>query len=66
MTFSERLAEATSNGKTVTAYKSIDKYASIYTYEITVANNGIAFEVIPAAKTTWKKKYNEAVAQWIR
>lgn len=59
MTFCKLLAEKETNGKTISAWENIDKYSSVPYYEITVSENGNAYEVIKTARTTWKKKFKE-------
>ena len=60
MTFCKILREKTTpGGLTVAAYENIDKYSSVPYYEIVIAENGIAREVIPAARTTWARKFNQ-------
>ena len=60
MTFCKLLKETTlPNGDTVSAYENIDKYTSVPYYEIVVARGSIAYEVIPCAKTTWRKRFNQ-------
>jgi len=60
MTVCEQLAvKNRENGERVTAWKMLDKFSTVYRYEITVSKNGIAYEVVKTARTTWKKKFNE-------
>jgi hypothetical protein len=61
MTFCKVLATAERDGETVTAYENVDKFSSVKRYEIVVARESIAVQVIPTARTTWKKKFNELV-----
>ena len=64
MTFCKELArQEMPNGRTVTAWENWDKFAAVPRYEVTVAREGIAEMVIPCARTTWRKKYREIVAE---
>ena len=60
MTFCELLAE---NGK-VSAWKKTEKFSRSADYEIVIAENGVAFCVIPTARTTWKKAYKKALKEY--
>lgn len=59
MTFCKPLAKKEKDGKTITAWENLDKDSRIPRYEITISRDGIAYEVIKVARTTWKKKFNE-------
>lgn len=59
MTFCELLAES---GE-VSAWKKTEKFSCSADYEIVIARNGIAFCVIPTARTTWKKAYKNALEE---
>ena len=61
MTFCKVLATAERDGETVTAYENVDKYSSVKRYEIVVSRGSISIQVIPTARTTWKRKFNELV-----
>ena len=59
MTICKLLAEAEKNGKTISVYENVDKFSACPYYEISISKDGIAYEVIKTAKTTWKRKFNE-------
>jgi len=60
MTFCKILKEKTTpSGKTISAWENVEKFSSVPYYEIVIAENGIAREVIPAARTTWARKFNQ-------
>ena len=60
MTFCKLLRQATlPNGDIVEAYANTEKFETIAKYEIVVSRNGIAYDVIPCAKTTWRKRFND-------
>ena len=59
MTFCKLLAEKTNDGKTISAWEKYDKQSVMPRYEITVSKDNIVHEIINAARTTWKKRYNE-------
>lgn len=62
MTFCKLLRETTlDNGDTVQAYAKTEKFESVASYEITISRGCVAYSVIPCAKTTWKKRFNEIV-----
>lgn len=66
MTLSQTLKQTTTNGYDITARIRTDKHSLFTEYEITVSKNDYAVEVIPAARTTWNKKYNNAVKEYGR
>ena len=60
MTFCKLLKEATlPNGDAVQAYQNTEKFESVSTYQIIIARGSIAHDVIPCARTTWKRKFAE-------
>ena len=61
MTFCKVLANAERDGETVTAYENVDKFSSVKRYEIVVSRGSVAIQVIPTARTTWKRKFNELI-----
>lgn len=61
MTFCRILKEETTpSGKTISAYENVEKYETVPTYKIIISVDGIAVDVIPAARTTWKKAFTRA------
>ena len=66
MTVYKTLAHEEKNGIAVSADECWDKFGTVPHYEVTVSHNSIAFLVIRAAKTTWRKRYKEAVQQYLR
>lgn len=61
MTFYKQLATAKRDDDDITAYEYVEKYESAKRYQIIISRNGIARIVIPTARTTWKRKFNELV-----
>lgn len=61
MTFCKLLKEHKENGISVSAFEKTEKYEAFSTYEIVVAKGCTAVETIPAARTTWKRKFAETV-----
>lgn len=59
MTFCKKLAQATKNGYDIEVWENTNKFESMPYYEITIGKNGIAYDVIKTAKTTWKRKFKE-------
>ena len=59
MTIYTELATKQSGNKVITARKKQGKFSSVYEYEVIVSVDGMATDVIPAARTTWKKKFKE-------
>lgn len=66
MTVVKQLASDERNGIAVTATENWDKYSSVPYYEISVARDSMAFIVIKTAKTTWRRKFKEVTAQYLR
>lgn len=62
MTFCKRIAKAAKNGYEIEAWENVDKYSAIPYYEITIGKDGIAYQVIKTAKTTWKRKFKELIS----
>lgn len=56
----------TERGYCITATMKQEKFSTAWSYEIHVskADYSIATDVIKCAKTTWKKKYREAITAW--
>ena len=61
MTFSKVLAQGKRGKYDVIALESTEKYSSVPHYEIIVADDNFAFEVVKTARTTWKKKFKEMI-----
>ena len=61
MTICKKLASAEKHGKEIEAWEKHDEYSLSPRYEITISRDGIAEDVIKAAKTTWKRKFVELV-----
>lgn len=59
MTFCKELMSKSNGKDTITAWELWDKNSLTPRYEITISRDSIAYEVIPTARTTWKKKFNE-------
>ena len=59
MTFCKILAETQNGKKAVTAIEEYEKFSSVPRYSVVVSVDGIAVDVIRAAKTTWKKRFRE-------
>ena len=57
MTFYEILSEKEKAGKTITAYRKTEKFSRVASYEIVTSKDGIAIDIEKAARTTWKKKF---------
>ena len=66
MTFCKLLAENKKDNISVSAWENTEKFSSVPSYEIYVSKDSIAFITAKAAKTTWKKKFNEYCAQYLR
>ena len=63
MTFYRTLKRENKNGKTVTAYEKTEKFSNVPEYEIVVSENGLGYEVIKAARTTWKNKFKKVLEE---
>ena len=61
MTFCKTLKSENKNGKTVTAYEKTEKNAAAPEYEIVISIGSLGYQVIPAARTTWKNKFKSAL-----
>ena len=61
MTLCKQLASAKKDGYDISVYESIDKFETVSRYEITIEKDGIAYDVIKTAKTTWKRKFKELI-----
>lgn len=62
MTFCRILKEETTpSGKTISAYENTEKYETVPSYQIIISVDGIAVDVIPAARTTWARKFKQAL-----
>ena len=59
MTFYKLLAEKEKNGKLISAYEKTEKFSAYSSYEIDISKDGLVYETIPTAKTTWKRKFKE-------
>lgn len=58
MTFCKLLKKTSlPNGDTVEAYARTEKFESTATYQVVISRNGIAYDVIPCAKSTWRKRF---------
>jgi len=66
MTVVKQLASDERNGIAVTATENWDKFSSVPYYEISVARGSMAFLVIKTARTTWRRKFREVTAQYLR
>lgn len=69
MTFCKTLkTEDTNGGYTVTAYESTEKYSNAPRYEIIVSKteSHLAFSVIAAGRTTWRKRFADIVKEYSR
>lgn len=66
MTVVKQLASDERNGIAVTATENWDKFSSVPYYEISVARGSTAFLVIKTARTTWRRKFREVTAQYLR
>ena len=66
MTLSQTLKQTTANGYDITARIRTDKYSAYAEYSIAISRNDYAVEVIPAARTTWRKKFNQLVKDYGR
>lgn len=63
MTFCKILAEQQTGKETITAYEHHDKFSVVPRYSVVVSRDGIALSETKAAKTTWRKKFRETVAE---
>lgn len=63
MTFCKQLKTAKIGSETITAYENYEKFSMVPYYEIIVAREEIAVEVIKTAKTTWRKKFNQIMEE---
>lgn len=59
MTVCKVLAEKISGEYKIAAYENYDKDSRLPRYEIVKSKDGFGVEVVRAAKTTWKKRFNE-------
>jgi len=59
MTICKVLAEKTSGDYEITAYENHDKDSRLPRYEIVKSKDGFCVEYVRAARTTWKKRFNE-------
>lgn len=59
MTISKCLATASKGKDDFTVYESYEKFSAVPHYEIVVSRDGIGYQVIKTAKTTWRKKFKE-------
>ena len=59
MTFCKKLAEKTQGEKSISAWEETEKFCTVSNYAIYKAKNGIVYETIKCAKSTWKKRFNE-------
>ena len=59
MTFCKVLAEKTSGEYKIVAYENHDKDSRLPRYEIVKSKDGFGVESVRAARTTWKKRFNE-------
>lgn len=57
-------SEVTDKGYCITATMKQEKFSNVWDYEIHVAKDGLGVEVIPTARTTWKRKYNAVFAEY--
>lgn len=63
MTFCKTIAEHQTGRETVTAYESYEKFCSVPRYSVVVSRDGIAMSETKVARTTWKRRFREAVAE---
>lgn len=63
MTFCTLLAQQQTGRYTVSAYQETEKFCSVPRYSVTVSIDGIGLIETRAAKTTWRKKFHETVAE---
>ena len=61
MTFYKTLKSENKNGKTVTAFEYTEKFSNVPEYEIVISVGSLGIERIPAARTTWRGKFNKAL-----
>lgn len=66
MTFCKQLKIAVIGKNTITAWELYDKGSAVPRYEVTLSTCGIAYAVEKAAKTTWRKKFDEMVNSVLR
>lgn len=64
MTFCKTLASKKCGRYEVEAEECIEKYSSVPYYHILVCDGCVAFQVIPTARTTWRKKFKEVCAEY--
>ena len=63
MTVCKCLAEKEIDGIVVSAMELLDKYDRAPHYEIYISKNGIAYQTVKTARTTWKKKFDQIVGE---
>ena len=66
MTVVKQLAREEKNGVAVTATENWDKFTTVPYYEISVSKGSMAYIVIKTARTTWRRKFREVTAQYLR
>ena len=66
MTIVKQLAREDKNGVAVTATENWDKFTTVPYYEISVSKDSMAYIEIKTARTTWRRKFREVVAQYLR
>lgn len=66
MTLSQALAQTTVNGYDIDARIRMDKHSLYTEYSVTVSKNDYLIEEISAARTTWRKKFNQLVKEYGR
>ena len=61
MTFCETLKKGkTPEGCEVYAVREMDKYSAVWRYSVDFVENGVCFHSVKCARTTWKKRFEEA------
>lgn len=63
MTFYKTLKRETVGGREVTAYEFTQKYETAPGYEIVISEDGFGVDVYKAARTTWKRKFNQVLRE---
>jgi len=66
MTIVKQLAHEEKDGRAVTATENWDKFSKVPYYMVTVSKGSMAYIEIKTARTTWRKKFKEVVAQYLR
>lgn len=61
MTFCKELAKAERNGKIISAWELSDFGCGAKRYEVSVSVDGIAYQTVQTARTTWRKKFREVL-----